>query len=136
MRQEQYQQALSIVNAEIAKVKQSTNADIAHILHLLVQKSRVFAAAGQAPKGFSLALRAAATAERYKLISVLTEALGALGKVLNEMSECQAAREVLQAALPLVSTIDKGGTMADADRSGDRHSNPATRASKQSYMRC
>ena len=68
-------------------------------------KCRVFAASGQAAKGFSLAMRAASTAERCRLIPVLIEALAALAVILNDLSEFEAARDLLEATLPLVGLI-------------------------------
>jgi hypothetical protein len=81
--------------------------DIAQRLHLLVLKAKIFAAGGQPIKGFSITLRAASMAERYSLISILTEALGVLSVILNELSEFNAAKDIAEAALPSVSRTAK-----------------------------
>ena len=82
-------------------------ADIAQRLHLLVLKAKVFAAGGQPIKGFSIALRAASTAERCLLVNVLIEALGVLGAILLVLSEFEAARDLVQAALPYVRLLSR-----------------------------
>ena len=46
-------------------------------------------------------------AERYSLIPILTETLGVLSAILNELSEFDAARDVAEAALPSVSRTAK-----------------------------
>ena len=81
------------------------SADIAQRLHLLVVKARIFAAGGQPIKGLSIALRAASMAERYLLVSVLTEALGVLSAILTELSEFGAAKGMIEAALPYVNGL-------------------------------
>ena len=43
-------------------------------------------------------------AERYLLVSVLTEALEVLSAILVELREFEAARDLAEAALPHVST--------------------------------
>ncbi|KAK3683200.1 APC5 protein [Vermiconidia calcicola] len=101
LKKEQCQKAMHAVNTQIDEQKRSPRADIAHRLHLLVLKARIFASGKQAIKGFSIALRAAAMAERHLLISVLIEALGVLGVILTELGEYEAAREILGAGLPM-----------------------------------
>ncbi len=77
--------------------------DLAQRLQLLVLKSKVFAAAGQPMKGFSIILRAALTAERHKIVPVLVEALAVLCTILISLGEFAAAKELLEAILPHVS---------------------------------
>lgn len=79
--------------------------DIAQRLHLLVMKSKIFLLTGQSAKGFSLALRVASTARRHQLLSVLMTALGVLSKILVDLSEFDAARDLLEAALPHVRVV-------------------------------
>jgi len=86
----------------VARAMTDVGEDIAQRLHFLVLKARVFAAGGKATKGFSIALRAASTAERYRLIPVLLEALTALAVILNDISEFEAARDIVEATLPAV----------------------------------
>lgn len=76
--------------------------DIAQRLHLLTVKSKIFAAAGQHTKGFSIALRAALVAERHRLISVLVEALAVLSTIFNALGEFEGARGLAEATLPHV----------------------------------
>ena len=57
---------------------------------------------GQPTKGFSIALRAASTAERHRLVPVMLEALAALAIIFNDISEFEAARDFVEAALPMV----------------------------------
>lgn len=68
-------------------------------------KARIYVFSGeiQALKGFSLAIRAAATAHRLGLVSVMTEAMGILGAILNTLGEFEAAGEVIRFVLPSVS---------------------------------
>lgn len=77
--------------------------DLAHILHLLIVKAHLFACAGQPLKGLSIAVRAAASAELHLLVSVLTEATAVLGSILLELRKYSAARDLLAAAMPMVS---------------------------------
>lgn len=69
----------------------------------LIEKAKLFAAAGRPAKGFSIILRVITTAERCHLYSILIEALAALGKILNELREFQMTSKLAEAALPLVS---------------------------------
>ncbi|KAM3422319.1 hypothetical protein BST61_g2678 [Cercospora zeina] len=79
----------------------SPNPDVAHRLHYLIQKARIFALAGRASKGFSLCLRATATAERHLLVPVMLEGLHVLGMIVMEVGEFDAARKLYEASLPL-----------------------------------
>lgn len=83
----------------------STTSDLAQTLHLLTLKAAVFAAAGKPEKGFSIAVRAASRAERAGLVPVLLEALAALAEILNKVGEFAAAKELVEAALPQVSSV-------------------------------
>ena len=126
---EEFETALHLVNTRIAKLKANPragkssrtstailtigaqsiltrNQDIAQRIHLLVSKAAIFLAGGQAAKGMSIIIRAASTAERYRLISVLIEALQVLTAILNELSEFKAARDLAEDALPRVSLVE------------------------------
>lgn len=128
-----YQTALAVLNGAIQRLKSTTKAgqsparpfyfelsdgtfemiilanlfcrrtDLAHNLRLLNAKAHVFACAGQPLKGLSIALRAAASAERHLLISVLVEAIAVLGPILMELRKYGAAKDILGAAAPMVS---------------------------------
>lgn len=132
MEEEEYETALQSVNERIELLKESRvagecqqslrlatayvqspgldsqltpSADIAQLLHLLALKSKIFAVTDQSAKGLSLALRVASTAQQHSLISVLMTAFGVLGRILVDLSEFDAARETLEAALPHVSFV-------------------------------
>ncbi|KAK1093363.1 APC5 protein [Friedmanniomyces endolithicus] len=102
IRQRDLDTAMKAVNAHIRQTEGHSPADIAHRLHFLVLKSTIFALSGQATKGFSIALRAASTAARLRLLPTLLEAITALATVLNDLSEFDAARRLLDAALPMM----------------------------------
>ncbi|KAK0253678.1 APC5 protein [Friedmanniomyces endolithicus] len=101
-RQRDLDTAMKAVNAHIRQTEGHSPADIAHRLHFRVLKSTIFALSGQATKGFSIALRAASTAARLRLLPTLLEAIAALATILNDLSEFDAARRLLDAALPKV----------------------------------
>ncbi|KAK0294187.1 APC5 protein [Friedmanniomyces endolithicus] len=94
--------AMKAVNTHIRQNEGHSPADIANRLHFLVLKSTIFALSGQATKGFSIALRAASTAARLRLLPTLLEAITALAIILNDLSEFDAARRLLDAALPMM----------------------------------
>ncbi|KAK0781372.1 APC5 protein [Friedmanniomyces endolithicus] len=102
IRQRDLDTAMKAVNAHIRQTEGHSPADIAHRLHFLVLKSTIFALSGQATKGFSIALRAASTAARLRLLPTLLEAIAALATTLKDLSEFDAARRLLDAALPMM----------------------------------
>ncbi|TKA52299.1 hypothetical protein B0A55_11503 [Friedmanniomyces simplex] len=102
VRQGDLDAAMKAVNTHIRQTEGHAPADIAQRLHFLVLKSTIFALSGQATKGFSVALRAASTAARLRLLPTLLEAIAALATVLNDLSEFDAARRLLDAALPMM----------------------------------
>lgn len=91
------------MTAELANTDLMT-LDIAQVLHLLTLKARIFAEAREPVKGLSIALRAAATAERLLIIPVLVEAVAALAGVLMALGEFAAARSLLEGGIVYVST--------------------------------
>ncbi|KAK4540630.1 hypothetical protein LTR36_009061 [Oleoguttula mirabilis] len=102
LQRQEPERALKSVNAHIRRLKGIASADIAHRLHFLVLKARIFALSGQPTKCFSIALRAASTARRHTLIPVLLEALAVLAAILNDLFEFGAAREICESALPWI----------------------------------
>ncbi|KAK4609122.1 Anaphase-promoting complex subunit 5 [Fulvia fulva] len=94
-----FEKALSKVSTQINTLK-SRGTDIAQRLHFLLLKAKIFAAGGQAPKGFSIALRATSTAERLLLVPVLLEGLTILSRILIDLSEFEMAQNIIEAALP------------------------------------
>ena len=66
-------------------------------------KSRIYAASGHASKGFSVALRSAATAERHYLVPIMLEAVLGVARILLDQSEFESSKELCEAAMPKVS---------------------------------
>ena len=62
----------------------------------------MFAKAGLPTKGFSIALRAASSAQRAMVLPVMWEAVGALCVILIDLSEFAAARSLVDAIMPQV----------------------------------
>ena len=88
---------------DAADFERGASADIAHHLHLMVAKASIFSEAGHARKGFSITVRAAATAERLHLLPVVLEAFVVLSGILNDMGEFEGAKALAEAGLPFVS---------------------------------
>ncbi|KAK5136177.1 hypothetical protein LTR08_004014 [Meristemomyces frigidus] len=114
LKRQELERALRIVNAHSRRLKGLASADVAHRLHYLVLKAKIFATSGQAIKGFSIALRTASTAARVFLMPTLLEALSVLAAILNDLSEFGAARDVLEAALPLIYELRQSKLIAQA----------------------
>lgn len=120
IKQRKLDAALKAVNAHLRRLKEASGAgepsslrsvllrvltlaaDVAQRLRFLVLKSQIFAAGCQPAKGFSIALRAASTADKLRLLPTLLEAVAALAKILLDLGEFAASRELLEAALPKV----------------------------------
>ncbi|KAK4555262.1 APC5 protein [Recurvomyces mirabilis] len=98
------ERAMALVDAELRRAKHTTShIDVSQRLHYMVVKSRIFAIAGQASQGFSIASRAASTAMRLKLIPTLLEATLSLAVILNELAEYDAVIELLEATVPKIN---------------------------------
>nr|QEJ80696.1 putative anaphase-promoting complex subunit 5 protein [Teratosphaeria zuluensis] len=102
IRRQELPEALRITNARIKQLKSNAGSDIAQRLHFLVLKARIFAAAEQPLKAFSIALRAASTAQRLHLIPTALEAIAGLANILNDLKEFDASRALLESAMPLM----------------------------------
>ncbi|QIW99296.1 hypothetical protein AMS68_004814 [Peltaster fructicola] len=100
MKRRQLSAGLQRVNAALERSKTQDNSDIAETLSLLMQKANIFAAAGRATKGFSIALRAALSAQRCHVMNLFVEALHTLARIFNDLGKFEAACELSQAALP------------------------------------
>ena len=70
----------------------------------MVLKAKIFVLTNQGPKGLTIALRAAVLSQQHYLLSILTAAIRVLSQILIELREFDAARELLEAAMPHVST--------------------------------
>lgn len=75
--------------------------DLAQRLFWLILKARIFAEAGKATKGVSICLRATSTAERHLLVPIMLEGLAVLGRILIEVGEFEAGRDMYESALPV-----------------------------------
>ncbi|KAF2160284.1 hypothetical protein M409DRAFT_70619 [Zasmidium cellare ATCC 36951] len=101
IKQGSFEEALTKVGERIRESK-GRGTDMAQRLHLLILKSRIYLAGGQAVKGFAVSLRATSTAERHLLMPVLHEGLAVLARILIELSEYAVARDLIEATLPQV----------------------------------
>ncbi|KAK4966472.1 APC5 protein [Elasticomyces elasticus] len=122
IRQGDLDAAMKAVNKHIKQTAGHSAGDIAQRLHFLVLKSNIFALSGQATKGFSIALRAASTASRLNLVPCALEAIGALAAILNDLSKFDTARQLLDAALPMMLETRHSKVTAQAYvTSGEAH---------------
>ncbi|KAK4892920.1 APC5 protein [Elasticomyces elasticus] len=122
IRQGDLDAAMKAVNKHIKQTAGHSAGDIAQRLHFLVLKSTIFALSGQATKGFSIALRAASIASRLNLVPCVLEAIGALATILNDLSEFEAAKRLLDAALPMMLETRHSKVTAQAFvTSGEAH---------------
>ena len=78
------------------------NADIYQRVTILIAKATLFAKVGKPEKGFSVALRAASTSSRARLMPSLWEAVGCIAHILNGIGESRAASRLLDSILPQV----------------------------------
>lgn len=101
IKQGSLEEALAKVGERIRESK-GRGTDMAQRLHLLILKSKIYLAGGQAVKGFAVVLRATSTAERHLLIPVLHEGLAVLARILLDLSEYATARDLIEATLPQV----------------------------------
>ena len=88
-------------------------ADLHQRLKLMTLKARIYVKAGIPQKGFSVALRAASTAYRAKILPVLWEAVGALCAILNSLQEFGAAAKLLHSITPQVLECEDSGLAAE-----------------------
>jgi anaphase-promoting complex subunit 5 len=95
-----------------------TQADVVHHIMLLLLKAELFSKAGRAGKGFTIVLRAASMAYRYKLMPLLWEAMGALANILSFFGEFDHASRLMDAILPQVSSTDSLAVTMALTRSG------------------
>ncbi|KAL2433952.1 Anaphase-promoting complex subunit 5 [Exophiala dermatitidis] len=86
----------------LTKRKHHEISDIAVQTRLLNLKARVLAECGHPLKGFSLVMKAAQIAYRGRILPLLWESIGLLGRILNELREFAAASEMLESIMPQV----------------------------------
>nr|POE62527.1 anaphase-promoting complex subunit 5 [Quercus suber] len=99
---EDFHSALYAVDKHLRCLRTSPGPDVAQRLLLLVCKARVFTAASQPARAFSIALRAASTAHRLLLIPVMLEASTVLAHVLIDLNEFTSCVALVEALLPAV----------------------------------
>jgi anaphase-promoting complex subunit 5 len=75
-------------------------------IKLLTLKARLFAKAGLPTKGFSIAMRAASSAQRAMIMPAMWEAIGALCVILIDLGEFGAARSLVDAIMPQVRWLN------------------------------
>lgn len=76
--------------------------DVWHQIKIMTTKARIFDAAGIAPKGFSLAIRAASLAWSSQVYPLLWEAVNEICAVCNSVEEFEAAAQLLESIAPQV----------------------------------
>ncbi|KAL8873489.1 MAG: hypothetical protein Q9198_007015 [Flavoplaca austrocitrina] len=99
MRRSDYAHALSLLEKLLSDLEQQ-EADIFQQLKAMILKAQLFDQAGVPQKGFSVALRVASLAHRARLLPVLWEAVGAIGRVLVSMKEFGATVRLIENVLP------------------------------------
>lgn len=76
--------------------------DVCLRLQLMILKARLLSLAGHAPKGLSLALRAASYAQRVGIMPALWNAIRELASIMITVEEFQTAVSLLDAIIPQV----------------------------------
>lgn len=99
MRRGDHTHALGLLEQLLTDLNQQ-EADIFQRLKAMVLKARIYDEAGVPQKGFSVALRAASLAHKARLLPVLWEAVGAIGRVLISMKEFGATVRLIENVLP------------------------------------
>lgn len=90
----------------IAQSMQQENFDVLTQIRLLSFKARILAKTGLPQRGFSLAMRAAQTAHRCRVLPALWEAIGVLAVILLSLREFEAAAEILESIMPQIHELD------------------------------
>jgi anaphase-promoting complex subunit 5 len=101
MRMGSHFEALKAIE-QLAAQQTEEDADIYQKTYLLILKAQLFARCGNPEKGFSIAMRAASTSHRTRLLPLLWEAVGTLANILIYVKEFDAARKLLDSVIPQV----------------------------------
>lgn len=101
IRRQDYSRAMQLLEKQYTKTY-SEEADIMQRVKLLTLKARILDKAGIAPKGFSVALRAAGLAYKARILPALWEAIAAVCRVLISLKEFEAASKLLENIMPQV----------------------------------
>ncbi|KAL8818783.1 MAG: hypothetical protein Q9223_002662 [Gallowayella weberi] len=99
IRRNDYTCALALLEQLMSELDQQ-EADIFQRLKAMILKARVYDQAGIPQKGFSVALRAASLAHKARILPILWEAVGAVGRVLISVKEFEAAVKLMENVLP------------------------------------
>ncbi|KAF2397501.1 hypothetical protein EJ06DRAFT_514944 [Trichodelitschia bisporula] len=83
---------------------QEEDGDVFQRVTVLLQKAHLFEAVGRPAQGFTVALRAANSAYRARLLPSLWEAVGLMAKIHSSLEQFEAARRLLEAVLPQTLT--------------------------------
>ena len=97
----QMEAAMKIVD-DLGKTYEAETPDVLAQVKLLNAKAALWARCGEPMKGFTIIVRAANTAYRAHILSVLWESIAILSNVLNALSEHVAAISLLSAIVPQV----------------------------------
>ncbi|THZ73213.1 hypothetical protein D6C85_04225 [Aureobasidium pullulans] len=100
--------AFDHIEKQVAEAKAADSSDIVRRIKLLILKARLFAKAGLPAKGFSIAMRAASSAQRAMIMPAMWEAVGALSVILIDLGEFGAAKSLVDAIMPQV--LEGGNT--------------------------
>ncbi|KAL8681501.1 MAG: hypothetical protein Q9186_002387 [Xanthomendoza sp. 1 TL-2023] len=99
IRRDDYTHALTLLE-QLTSELELQEADIFQRLRAMILKARIYDQAGIPQKGFSVALRAASLAHKARLLPILWEAVGAVGRVLNSVKEFEATVKLIENVLP------------------------------------
>ncbi|KAF2643444.1 hypothetical protein P280DRAFT_467473 [Massarina eburnea CBS 473.64] len=94
-----YSEAFTALEALSESLKEE-GADVMQRISVLIAKAELFRRAGEAERGFSVALRAASVAFKARLMPCLWSAIGMLANILNSVAEYEAAMRLLHAIVP------------------------------------
>jgi anaphase-promoting complex subunit 5 len=101
LRLRQFSEALVLVD-EMSASMHTTEPDVHAKIKLMVLKVRIFEESGVPQKGFSIALRAASLAYKFRILEALWEAVTALCRVLCSLTEYNAVVQLMRGIMPQV----------------------------------
>ena len=111
MRRGDHPKAIALLEDLLLEMNQQ-EADILQRLKAMILKARIYDKAGIPQKGFSVALRAASLAYKARLLPILWEAVGAIGRILVSVKEFEATVRVVESVLPQALECEDCGLSA------------------------
>lgn len=99
MRRQDHNAALEKVEQLFKEVKEAEE-DVYYRVKLLIMKAQLYDRCGRTQKGFSVAVRAASTAWKARLMPALWQAMGAIANILISLDEFEAAKQILSSVIP------------------------------------